>query len=75
MRVATLIALTLSTASFWGIPTTPIHAVQQADGTVSFEKSPRLINVFTTFNRVGVWGAKYYFTLQLPENAGDPYRR
>ncbi|MEQ8386848.1 MAG: DUF2808 domain-containing protein [Coleofasciculus sp. A1-SPW-01] len=75
MRVSTVLALTLSTASLWGMPIAPIHAVQQADGTVSFEKSPRLINVFTTFDHVGVWGAKYYFTLELPENAGEPLQK
>ncbi|MEQ9485239.1 hypothetical protein [Coleofasciculus sp. F4-SAH-05] len=36
MRVSTVLALTLSTASLWGMPIAPIHAVQQADGTVSF---------------------------------------
>ncbi|WP_446336792.1 hypothetical protein [Coleofasciculus sp. G1-WW12-02] len=34
MRLSTLIALTLSTASLWGMPIAPIHAVEQADGTI-----------------------------------------
>lgn len=43
-----------------------------ADLKTTFERSPRLIEGVTTFNEVRVWGAKYYFTVELPENAGKP---
>jgi hypothetical protein len=72
MRVSTIFGTTLAAlASFWGV-TPATQAVQLADGTVSFEKPPNLINVTTTYNETDVWGATYYFTLKLPENAGEP---
>lgn len=75
MRVSTIFGTTLAAlASFWGV-TPQTQAVQLADGTVSFEKPPNLINVTTTYNETDVWGATYYFTLKLPENAGEPLGR
>ena len=50
-------------------------AVQFPDGTVSFEQSPRLVEAKTTFNNVGAWGAKYYFTIELPSDAGEPLQK
>ena len=52
-----------------------VQAIQLADGTVSFEKSPRLIGAITTFKASRVWGAKYYFTLNVPEAAGEPLQK
>ncbi|MBE9126109.1 MULTISPECIES: DUF2808 domain-containing protein [unclassified Coleofasciculus] len=75
MRISTLFALTLSAASISGVVVPPAPAIQQLNGTVSFEKSPRLIDVFSTFDSVGVWGAKYYFTIELPEDAGEPLQQ
>lgn len=46
-------------------------AVQLRDGKVYFVQPPRLINATTTFKDVNVWGATYYFTLDLPANAGE----
>lgn len=71
MRVSTLLAITLNLAGILAIATPPTQAIQTADGTVSFEKPPRLVNVITTYNSANVWGATYYFTLTLPENAGE----
>ena len=50
-------------------------AVQFPDGTVSFEQAPRLVEAKTTFKGVGAWGAKYYFTIELPSDAGEPLQR
>lgn len=52
---------------------TPVtRAIQLGDGTVSFEKSPLLIGAVTTFQEVRVWEAKYYFTITVPKEAGEP---
>ncbi|MGK7873918.1 MAG: DUF2808 domain-containing protein [Xenococcaceae cyanobacterium] len=74
MRISRL-AITLSVAGILAIPVSSTQAIQLADGTVSFEKSPRLINAVTTYSSVRVWGAKYYFTVNLPENAGEPLQK
>jgi len=48
------------------------QAIQLADGTVYFAQPPRLLKATTTFNSARAWGATYYFTLQVPGNAGEP---
>ena len=67
-------ALWLSLASLLTIAGST-QAVQFPDGTVSFEQSPRLVEAKTTFKNVGAWGAKYYFTIELPETAGEPLQK
>jgi Protein of unknown function (DUF2808) len=46
-------------------------ASQFPNGRVVFDKSPRLLDAVTTFNNVRVWGATYYFTVELPKEAGE----
>lgn len=76
MRTTTLFGATLAlVTSFGGVALQSSQAVQLADGTVSFEKSPRLLGATTTHNQIYAWGATYYFTLELPENAGEPLRQ
>jgi hypothetical protein len=48
------------------------QAVQFPDGRSSFEKSPRLVDMTTTQNSVSVWSAKYYVTIDLPSDIGEP---
>lgn len=50
-------------------------AVQLQDGTVYFVQPPRLVEAVTTYKEVNVWGATYYFTIDLPQNAGEPLQR
>jgi Protein of unknown function (DUF2808) len=52
-----------------------VAAKQLYDGTTIFEKSPRLVDVSTTYDIIYVSGATYYFTLELPENAGEPLQK
>jgi hypothetical protein len=40
-----------------------------------FTKSPRLLNAVTTFNSVNVRYATYYFTIELPEDAGNSIQK
>ncbi|MBD2301172.1 DUF2808 domain-containing protein [Nostoc sp. FACHB-190] len=53
----------------------PSYAIQLQDGTVYFAQPPRLVNTVTTYNEIYAWGATYYFTISLPENAGEPLQR
>jgi len=57
--------------------TTPrmTQAVQLRDGTVYFVQPPDLISATTTVNSVNAWGATYYFTINIPENADEPLQR
>jgi len=69
MRVMSLLAVSL--VGVLGVAPAAI-AVRQADGTVSFEASPRLLSATTTIRGVSQRGAKYYFTVAVPETAGEP---
>ncbi len=51
------------------------NAVTAPNGTVSFEKSPRLITAHSTFTGVRVRGAIYYFDIELPEDVGEPLQQ
>ncbi|MBN3874385.1 DUF2808 domain-containing protein [Nostoc sp. JL33] len=76
MRVATLFGITLSLAiSIGGVPVRVTQAVQLRDGTVYFVEPPKLVKATTTYKDVNVWGATYYFTINLPENAGEPLQK
>jgi Protein of unknown function (DUF2808) len=76
MRVSTLLGTTLAAAiGIGGGIVQSASAIQLADGTVYFEKPPSLVSASTTFNTAHTWGATYYFTLSLPENAGEPLQR
>ena len=44
-------------------------------GRVAFSKSPLLRTAITTFNTVRVREAKYYFTIDLPKDAGEPLKK
>ncbi len=46
--------------------------VQLRDGTVSFVQQPRLVATTTSIQDTNAWGATYYFTIDLPQNAGEP---
>lgn len=50
-------------------------ASQFPNGRVVFDKSPRLLDAVTTFNTIRTWGATYYFTLELPKEAGEPIEK
>ncbi len=52
-----------------------MQAVQLQDGTVYFVQPPDLVNATTTFDSVNAWGATYYFTLAIPQQAGEPLQR
>lgn len=73
MRVATL--LTLVTIAVGGVATQATQAVQLRDGTVYFTQPPELVTATNTFKGVNEWGATYYFTLDLPQNAGEPLQK
>lgn len=76
MRIVTLLGKTLAiSVGIWGAVGQLSAAVQLADGTVYFVQPPRLVGATTTFNEADVWGATYYFTLSVPDNAGEPLQR
>ncbi|MDJ0796192.1 MAG: DUF2808 domain-containing protein [Calothrix sp. MO_167.B12] len=72
LSLATALVGTIATESVTVFPT---QAVQLRDGKVYFVQPPRLVKVTTTFNNAQIVGATYYFTISLPENAGEPLQR
>ncbi len=47
-------------------------AVTLRDGKTYFEKPPRLVSSTTTQDGSYIWGASYFFTIDIPEKAGEP---
>ena len=75
MRVSILFGISLAVAvGIGGIPAQVTQAVQLR-GTVYFAYPPDLVAATTTFKGVNMWGATYYFTISVPENAGEPLQR
>jgi hypothetical protein len=54
---------------------TPLAAVQMADGTVYFERPPSLVGATTTRSDVYASRPRYYFTLDVPTDAGEPLQQ
>ncbi len=71
-RQASLWAVVLGASLGMGVSS---KAVELADGTTHFEQLPRLEGASTTVNSARAWGAVYYFTLTIPEGAGEPLQR
>ncbi|MEH2143915.1 DUF2808 domain-containing protein [Nostoc sp.] len=76
MRVATLFGITLSLGiSIAGVTVPVTQAVQLRDGIVYFVQPPKLVDATTTYKDVNIWGATYYFTINLPDNAGESLQK
>jgi len=71
MRVATIFGTTLALTAGIGVATQLVWAIQLQDGTVYFAQ-PDPLTRQTTFNSVHEWGATYYFTINVPQQAGEP---
>ena len=73
MSISKILASTLAlTTTFTGVAVPGAEGIQLANGTVAFVRSPHLIAASTTFNQAYLWGSTYYFTVELPENIGEP---
>lgn len=76
MRFLRILGSTLTIATgVVGIVGQSAPAVELRDGTLWFDRAPRLVAATTTFDNVDVWGATYYFTINLPPKAGEPLKR
>ncbi len=49
--------------------------MQLRDGTVYFVQPPNLVSTTATIKSVNAWGATYYFTINIPAQAGEPLGR
>ncbi len=67
--------LTLATSITLSSLSLPLQAVQLSDGRVYFDQPPSLLDSATTRNRTNTSGGTYYFTVSLPDNAGEPLQQ
>jgi hypothetical protein len=51
------------------------QAVQLQNGTVYFTEPPSLVGATNTFKEIYVPNVTYYFTINIPDNAGEPLQR
>ncbi len=70
-----ILAAMIAMASIAVITPELARGVKLRDGTVSFVQQPRLVETATTIQDVNAWGATYYFTIDLPQNAGEPLQK
>jgi hypothetical protein len=75
MRTSILFGTTLAASLLSAIPSPPMQGVPLPDGRVAFAQPPQLISSTVTRNEVLVPGATYYFTVAVPEDAGEPLWR
>lgn len=68
----TNLAVMVAIASISAIAPPIAQGVKLRDGTVSFVQQPRLVEATTTQKDINAWNATYYFTINLPANAGEP---
>lgn len=69
-----IVPIGITLGSIFSSVTLPAQAVQ-VRGTTYFVSPPRLVDASTTQNYVYAWSATYYFTLDVPESAGEPLQR
>jgi len=72
LRAGWLLVLSLSAL---GTAPAAVRALQAPDGTVAFEAAPRLRQAQVLHDEPGAPLVNYYFTLRLPENAGESLQR
>ena len=76
MRVAFILSTALTFFVGIGIlGAESVSPVMLRDRKVYFTQPPRLLRAVTTFKNVNVLGATYYFTINLPENAGESLQK
>ncbi len=71
-RIGTALALSLG---LWGTVSLTARAIQLTDGTVFFASPPRLEGASVSQNAAYFGGASYFFTLTVPETAGEPLQK
>jgi hypothetical protein len=69
-RIQSAALLGVSLFGLSGFPR-PSPAVQLADGTVYFDRIPRLLGAATSNSDTHWFGARYYFSLAVPAEAGE----
>jgi hypothetical protein len=74
-RISLAVALTIGASVAIDRLSPPAQAVQLADGRVYFVRPPSLVRATTTTRTASASSATYYFTIQVPENSGEPLQR
>jgi hypothetical protein len=75
-QLKTLLGMTCSLFVGLSIVNTQINqAVQLSDGLVYFIEPPNLISAKTSTNSVNYLQPTYYFTINIPENAGESLQK
>jgi hypothetical protein len=75
MKVVFFSSALLTSLAVGAIAPFPVRTVELADGTIAFNHPPALVNAETTRSSAGATRVFYYFTLELPGDAGEPLQR
>ncbi|MEM8778833.1 MAG: DUF2808 domain-containing protein [Cyanobacteria bacterium P01_G01_bin.49] len=66
------LGLALSLTSLFLLPVIPVVGIETKSPRTFFSKSPRLLDVITTFKGARVGFPTYYYTIDLPSQSGEP---
>ena len=69
------LVLTIGLASIFSSLSPVILAGQNQASISYFSRSPRLINVMTTYRGARVHRPRYYYTIDLPLGVGKPLKK
>ncbi|BAY32255.1 peptidase C14 caspase catalytic subunit p20 [Nostoc carneum NIES-2107] len=77
LPTSTIPTTTPSASPITSLVITPSPTLSPTTGTRTayFTQPPSLLKASTTYNRVSEPNAVYYFTINLPENAGEPLQK
>ena len=73
MHNVSLFTTLFSLTAGFGLTFSPVAlSGQLPDGTIFFDRAPRLLGATTPYNQTRIRNVPYYFTVELPESAGKP---
>jgi hypothetical protein len=75
MKNKLLISLSLSLGTLLTVVSYPSLSGELNNGRTFFSKSPRLLDVMTTFQGVRIPFPSYYYTIELPDQSGESLQR
>ncbi|MEA5533938.1 DUF2808 domain-containing protein [Crocosphaera sp. XPORK-15E] len=70
-----IIGITLSLGMFMSLMAYPSLGIEQKSERTFFSKSPRLLDVITTFKGARITIPTYYYTIDLPAQSGESLQK
>jgi len=73
--VSSFLSILLIGTSISSLHQLAANAVTLGHGLIAFDQPPRLVSASTPYNEASVSDTTYYFTVEVPSNAGEPLQQ